>query len=359
LVLVLLAARVGALDDEKAQETWVVAVSTSRYWANYRHEVNALAVYNAARRFGVKDEKTVLMVAEPCACNAKNPFRGELYVSDRVRMPPSAGTYAYAREQATPQNLKNLLTGRSPGLASGPRSNVLLYLTGHGGDGFLKFHDADEINAFELAAAIAEMRRKRRYRRLLFVVDTCQAASLFRELRDPALGVLGLASSLVGENAYATHPHPVVAVALADRFTRALDAYFRQQEDHQWWHRGRPTSKNTLGSFVDHLRRAPTRSTLHVHDASWSGDWRSLPLTDFFGDPASLTQQRLRSTSSSSSGAAAAAAASKGKNATFPLAAAADHDDEEEDLLAVFGGGGWSRRSPEEPSSSSTVSFVI
>lgn len=42
------------------------------------------------------------------------------------------------------------------------RSNVLVYMTGHGGEGFLKFQDAEEISSIELADAFGQMWQKRR-----------------------------------------------------------------------------------------------------------------------------------------------------------------------------------------------------
>ena len=42
-------------------------------------------------------------------------------------------------------------------------SNILIYMTGHGGDGFLKFQDSEEITNIELADAFEQMWVKRRY----------------------------------------------------------------------------------------------------------------------------------------------------------------------------------------------------
>ena len=71
-------------------------------------------------------------------------------------------------------------------------SLMQVYLTGHGGDGFLKFADREELTAGQLAAAVAAAR----FRRLLLAVDTCQAASLPAALATP--GTFAMASSLVG-----------------------------------------------------------------------------------------------------------------------------------------------------------------
>jgi phosphatidylinositol glycan class K len=42
------------------------------------------------------------------------------------------------------------------------RSNIFVYMTGHGGDEFLKFQDSEEISAFDLADAFQTMWAKKR-----------------------------------------------------------------------------------------------------------------------------------------------------------------------------------------------------
>ena len=54
------------------------------------------------------------------------------------------------------------------------RSNILIYLTGHGGNEFIKFQDAEEITSQALADAFEQLRLKKRYHEILFMVDTCQ-----------------------------------------------------------------------------------------------------------------------------------------------------------------------------------------
>lgn len=39
---------------------------------------------------------------------------------------------------------------------------MLVYMTGHGGDEFLKFQDTEEISAFDLADSFASMHTKKR-----------------------------------------------------------------------------------------------------------------------------------------------------------------------------------------------------
>jgi phosphatidylinositol glycan class K len=75
----------------------------------------------------------------------------------------------YRGYEVTVENFVRLLTGRLPPstprskrLLTDHRSNVLIYMTGHGGDGFLKFQDAEEITHVDMADAVAQMWAKNR-----------------------------------------------------------------------------------------------------------------------------------------------------------------------------------------------------
>ena len=58
---------------------------------------------------------------------------------------------------------------------------MLFYLTGHGGDEFLKFQDQREILSRDVADALSHMHAVGRYNEVLFIVDTCQAETLANE----------------------------------------------------------------------------------------------------------------------------------------------------------------------------------
>ena len=88
-------------------------------------------------------------------------------------------------------------------------TNLLIYLTGspksydgigHGGDGFLKFQDAHEITAKELADVISHMYVHRRFKSILLIIDTCQAQSMAHFISAPE--VISITSSKVGESSY-------------------------------------------------------------------------------------------------------------------------------------------------------------
>ncbi|XP_059310914.1 uncharacterized protein LOC132062346 [Lycium ferocissimum] len=94
----------------------------------------------------------------------------------------------YRGYEVTVENFLRVLTGghetavpRSKRLLSDEGSHVLLYMTGHGGDEFLKFQDSEELQSHDLADAVKQMKEKRRFKELLIMVDTCQAATLFSQ----------------------------------------------------------------------------------------------------------------------------------------------------------------------------------
>lgn len=74
---------------------------------------------------------------------------------------------------------------------------------------------------------------------MLFIVDTCQAASLYQKFYSP--NVLAIGSSLVGEDSLSHHVDPAIGVYIIDRYTY----YALEFLEHVT-----PTSNQTLGQFV-------------------------------------------------------------------------------------------------------------
>lgn len=331
--------------------TYAVIVSGSRYWFNYRHSANALAVYTLLRRAGVPDDRIILMLAEDHSSKLNNRYLGSVYLAEREapvsavpawlrgsgnasRLSSDAASWlddteeedasgrapvhvatnsggstsleqliaAHAAEAAAaaavatahipasersrlsvlPQQdcevdftagdvtagaLLGVITGRhrhgtpvqqrfsglptrraaapvgaialdaggtsssgtSTGSSSGPGGSqsagphLLLYMTGHGGDGFLKLSDKEEVAAPDLGAAIASALRSGRFGSATALFDTCQAATLHESWWTP--GGIAFSSSVRGQNSYAYGVDSAgagVGQALSDGFTRLL-----------------------------------------------------------------------------------------------------------------------------------------
>jgi glycosylphosphatidylinositol transamidase (GPIT) subunit GPI8 len=151
---------------------WAVLVCTSRFWFNYRHLANVLSIYRTVKRLGIPDSQIILMLPDDMACNPRNAFPGTVYSNaDRaVDLYGDNIEVDYRGYEVTVENFIRLLTDRvgdetprSKRLLTDDRSNILVYMTGHGGNEFLKFQDAEEIGAFDLADAFEQMWEKKRY----------------------------------------------------------------------------------------------------------------------------------------------------------------------------------------------------
>ncbi|XP_058084757.1 uncharacterized protein LOC131232500 isoform X2 [Magnolia sinica] len=214
---------------------WAVLVCTSRFWFNYRHMANTLSLYRTVKRLGIPDERIILMLADDMACNARNNYPAQVFNNENHRLNLYGDNVEvdYRGYEVTVENFLRVLTGRhetavprSKRLLSDEGSHILLYMTGHGGDEFLKFQDNEELQSRDLADVVKQMKEKRRFKELLIMVDTCQAATLFSQLPSP--GVLAIGSSMKGQNSYSHHLDSDVGVSVVDRFTFYTLAFFEQ-----------------------------------------------------------------------------------------------------------------------------------
>jgi len=111
------------------------------------------------------------MLADQIPCNPRNPDPATIYYSayQKTNVYPEDVEIDYRGYEVTAEAFVRLLTGRvhpdtprNKRLLSDSQSNVFIYLTGHGGDGFLKFQDAEELTNIDLADAVEVMHQHNR-----------------------------------------------------------------------------------------------------------------------------------------------------------------------------------------------------
>ncbi|XP_073126411.1 uncharacterized protein [Henckelia pumila] len=260
---------------------WAVLVCTSRFWFNYRHMANTLSLYRTVKRLGIPDERIILMLADDMACNSRNKFPAQVFNNENHRLNLYGDNVEvdYRGYEVTVENFLRVLTGRhetavprSKRLLSDEGSHILLYMTGHGGDEFLKFQDAEELQSHDLADAVKQMKEKRRFKELLIMVDTCQAATLFSQLQSP--GVLAIGSSKKGENSYSHHLDSDVGVSVVDRFTFYTLAFFERLNMYD---------NASLSSLFNSYNPNLLMSTAYYRTDLYQRHLAEVPVTNFFG----------------------------------------------------------------------------
>lgn len=260
--------------------TFAVIVDTSRYWLNYRHNANAFAVYQSVRRLGIPDSRIVLMVAEDFTDNPRNVFPGQLFIDPQHEVDVAGGSSAptidYYGDEVSVESLVRVLTGqhapwvpRSKRLLSSRDDRVLLYVTGHGGENFMKFRDDEQMTGEDLAVALAAMHAGGRYGELLLVVDTCKAATWYQHVTSPNVVCIG--SSLRGENSYSQSYSSTLGVPLIDQLTHGL---------HRALLRG--GKGGTVVGLAEALNRSVTSSTVDLRAIALERPLGDLRVADFF-----------------------------------------------------------------------------
>lgn len=260
---------------------WAVLVCTSRFWFNYRHMANTLSLYRTVKRLGIPDERIILMLADDMACNARNKYPAQVFNNENHRLNLYGDNVEvdYRGYEVTVENFLRVLTGRhenavprSKRLLSDEGSHILLYMTGHGGDEFLKFQDSEELQSPDLADAVKQMKEKHRFKELLIMVDTCQAATLFNQLQSP--GVLAIGSSMKGENSYSHHLDSDVGVSVVDRFTFYTLAFFERLNMYD---------NASLSSLFTSYNPSLLMSTAYYRTDLYQQHLEEVAVTNFFG----------------------------------------------------------------------------
>lgn len=261
---------------------WAVLVLTSRFWFNYRHMANVLSLYRTVKRLGIPDSQIILMLSDDIACNPRNAFPGTVFnnMDQAIDLYGDSIEVDYRGYEVTVENFVRLLTDRwdpehprSKRLLTDENSNIFIYLTGHGGNEFLKFQDAEEIGSYDIADAFEQMHEKKRYNEIFFMIDTCQANTMYQRFYSP--NILAVGSSGLDESSYSHHSDLDIGVAVIDRFTYYALEYLEKIEKN---------SSATMDKLFDEFTYENIHSNAGIRTDLFERDVSKVLLTDFFGN---------------------------------------------------------------------------
>ncbi len=209
---------------------WAILVCSSRYWFNYRHFANVITIYREIKRLGIPDEQIIFMNALDIASDSRNIFSGEIMnsdISNALNILDSNIEMDFIGDDANVMTLMKLLSGRhasniptSKTLNTNEHSNILIFMSGHGGDEFFKFQDYEEITSDDIALIFDEMYSRKRYNEILMIVDSCQASTFMSKVTAP--NIISLSSSQKNENSFAYLTNYDIGLSVIDRFTYSL-----------------------------------------------------------------------------------------------------------------------------------------
>lgn len=215
------------------QQRWALVVAASQGWKNYRHQADALAFYQLLKRQGYDDKHIVLIAEDDIAGHGSNFAPGKVFVSPQGEDVYAGAVIDYKLSDLRPDDLKLILAGQrserlSQVIEAGEQDNVLVFWSGHGSPGALAWGDTQSFSQADASELLSELHRGKKYRRMLWLVETCYAGSVAKVCQDVP-GVMWVTAS--GEWETSKPDVPYRDVWLSNRFTQALLQELQAQPD--------------------------------------------------------------------------------------------------------------------------------
>ena len=205
---------------EEQTGNYAVLLATSTGMKNYRHQADALAMYQTLKKFGYTDDNIILIIEDDIAAQTGGVVK-VLSDGENVR---EGAVIDYRLSNLTPEDFANILAGnvteKTPAVVKGGKgTNVLLFWSGHGSrNEILKWGDGS-VNSESIEAMIKNAEPN--YRKMLVVLETCYSGSI-GEFCEGLPGVLFLCAAMSGETSMADVYDDTIGTYLSNGFTRAF-----------------------------------------------------------------------------------------------------------------------------------------
>lgn len=216
----------GTPDYGEKRGNWAVVVGASDTWANYRHQADAMAMYQLLRRHGYDDNHIILILEDNLADDPRNIWPGEVRVhpdGENVRRDLKPD---YKLSSLSVTDLENILLGRRSAslpevLDSDSHDNVIFFWCGHGHVNQLMWGSRGEVAGDKLGSIVREMSNIGRFRKLFIVMDACYSGSI-GEACEGIPGVLIMTAANSREPSKADVKSSEMGIWLSNGFTRAF-----------------------------------------------------------------------------------------------------------------------------------------
>ncbi len=251
----------------------VVILASTAGWGNYRHQSDALAVYNLLRRNGVRDDAIVFLSADDIPLHEQNPLPGVVRHESGGSNIRSGAEIDYSSDSVCAATFLRVLRGEKTAgtpvvLEADSSTDVLLYIVGHGKKGEIPFDCGPSLAAEELLSVLNELQARSGFRRMLVMTELCYGESVAENLVTPDVLYLTAASST--EQSFGTNYDPELETWVADDFSwKALKLIARHPSMF-------------LTDLFTRLYSEVSGSHVRMVNAEHFAGLRSTPLSDFF-----------------------------------------------------------------------------
>lgn len=224
----------------------IIAASTG--WENYRHQADACAMYQLLKRNGPDDGHILLVAEDDIAFHKENPDPGEIRISEdgenlyrNIRIDRPVSTFGFD------ELVKELTEDRSV-LPTDSTTNLLVYWAGHGTPEGPVWAN-DPVPSAQISELFRELARQRRFRKALFVMETCYAGKTGESLRGIP-GLLCLTAANADETSKVNRYSYTLGTWLSNSFTDALLDEFASDTSRSLYELYGKLYNRTMGSHV-------------------------------------------------------------------------------------------------------------
>jgi len=264
---------------------WAVIVAGSKSYGNYRHQADACHAYHLTSKFGIPDERIIMMFYDDIAQSSSNPFKGKMFNKPTASGTPGVDVYEgckkdYTGSKVTPSNFVKVLTGDSsaPGavLKSTSEDNVFINFVDHGGTGIIAF-PSGTMSSSMLNNALKTMHSKKMYKKLVFYMEACESGSMFEGLLPTDMNIYVTTASNAKESSWGTYCPPDDKVNGVELKSCLGDLY-----SVNWMENADSVGKKeTLEDQFNIVKKTTSKSHVMQYGTL---DWTSDPIGDFMGD---------------------------------------------------------------------------
>jgi len=252
-------------------DSYALIIAGSSGWSNYRHQADALEMYQLLKNNGMDDEHILLIAEDDIAWNEMNPFPGNIYTSPGGANVYEAVKVDYRLSGLEFADLYDLLTGGEgeKGLSLESTDNLFIYWCGHGSPtGPLWFESI--IPAKEIAAMFNRLSEEKRFRKVFFAIETCFSGQIGLQCQDiPGLLCLTAANEL--ETSKVSRFSTEMNIWMSNSFSDALISQLSAGQEMNVYKLYNTIYNRTMGSHVsvynassfDNLYNATIREFLY------------------------------------------------------------------------------------------------
>lgn len=254
-------------------DKYAVVVGASDTWSNYRHQADALAMYQMLKTAGYDDDHIILIMEDNIAADPKNIYPGIVRVTPDGENLHHDVKVDYKLSEIRDKDIADIMCGKTSDrlpytICPTENDNIIMFWCGHGSRSTLMWGSYDEVRGSEMRAIIERLHSEKRYRKLMFVLDACYSGTIGEAIQ-------GIPGVLVFTAAHANEPSKAdvyddnLNVWLSNGFTRT----FRDQ-----------VTKNpdiTLRDLYYETVRGTKGSHPHIYNAENYGNMHKETLREF------------------------------------------------------------------------------